>query len=116
MGDGIMAAFVSAAQAVRCAAVIRKELARHEVQQAGEPVQIRIGIDSGEPVERQGDFFGSTVQLAARLCARADPGQTLVSTAVTELCAGTGLRFQDIGDVVLKGFERPVRAHAVLAV
>jgi len=115
MGDGIMAAFTSAAQAVRCTSTVRAEFERRAAERPDAPVQVRIGVDAGEPVERQGDFFGSTVQLAARLCARAEPGQALVSTAVTELCAGSGLRFQDVGDVVLKGFERPVRAHAVVS-
>jgi class 3 adenylate cyclase len=115
LGDGIMAAFVSAVQAVRCASKIRAEFVRHAADHADTPVQIRIGIDSGEPVERHGDFFGSTVQLAARLCARAEPGQVLVSTSVVEQCKAAGLGFQDIGEVVLKGFERPVRAHAVSA-
>jgi class 3 adenylate cyclase len=112
LGDGIMAVFVQAERAVRCAALIQTAIARHAAKHPAEPVQIRVGIATGAPVERQGDFFGSTVQLAARLCAHAAPGQTLVSTPVAEACAPKGLRFLDIGDVVLKGFEQPVRAHA----
>ncbi|HJQ85709.1 MAG TPA: DUF4242 domain-containing protein, partial [Candidatus Binatia bacterium] len=65
-----------------------------------------------EPIERNGDFFGSTVQLAARLCEQAEPGQTLVSPSVAELCGGR--RFTDVGELVLKGFPEPVRAHAVV--
>lgn len=115
LGDGIMAVFVQAESAVRCAAHVQAELARHTAEPASEPVLIRVGIASGEPVERHGDFFGATVQLAARLCAHAAPCQTLVSTSVTELCAATGLRFLDLGEVLLKGFERPVRAHAAVS-
>ncbi len=113
-GDGIMASFVSAACAVKCACRVQREIAARAT--AGEqPLQLRIGAATGEPVERHGDFFGSTVNLAARLCAHAQPDQTLVSTAVVELCIGKGLRFQDLGDVRLKGFDRPVRTHAALA-
>jgi len=53
------------------------------------------------------------VQLAARLCSHAQPEQSLVSNAVAELCLGKGLSFRDLGEVSLKGFERPVRVHAV---
>jgi len=111
LGDGIMAAFISATNAVRCAASVQSAL-RSASPDSGDPVQVRIGVASGEPVERQGDFFGSTVQLAARLCARAQPGQTLVSTSVTSLCKE--VRFDDLGDVQLKGFEQPTRAHALV--
>jgi len=114
LGDGIMAAFVSAVNALHGAAAIQAALADHVARSAGEPVQIRIGVASGDPVERNGDFFGSTVQLAARLCAYAQPGQTLVSTSVTEACAGAGVAFAPIGEVPLKGFEQPVAAHVFL--
>lgn len=111
LGDGIMAVFDAATDAVRCALAIQATV-RDAGTDTAEPVQLRIGVASGEPVERQGDFFGSTVQLAARLCAYAQPGQTVVSESVTSLCAE--FRFHDLGDVQLKGFEQPTRAHAVV--
>ena len=70
------------------------------------PVIVRIGISAGEPVEQGEDLFGSTVQLAARLCAQAEPGQTLVSNVVADLCIGKNLKFLDIGECQLKGFDR----------
>src|SRR5881398_4012228 len=111
-GDGIMASFVSAAGAVRCAIQVQRELAEHEKAQPDRPLKVRVGAAAGEPVEQHNDLFGSTVQLAARLCAHASPEQILVSNAIAELCLGKGFSFQDVGDVVLKGFDRPVRAHA----
>lgn len=112
-GDGIMASFLSAAGAVRCAAHIQQELARRE-QEGREPrIKVRIGGASGEPVEHGNDIFGSTVQLAARLCSHAEPDQILVSNVVAELCLGKGLAFRSLGEVSLKGFDRPVRIHAV---
>jgi len=112
-GDGIMASFVSAAAAVKCASRIQRELAMHEENTGERPLKVRIGAAAGEPVEQHNDLFGSTVQLAARLCAHASPEQILVSNAIAELCLGKGFSFQDVGEVVLKGFHRPVRAHAV---
>lgn len=112
-GDGVMASFASSACAVRCAIRIQNALARLGGTDAN--LKLRIGAAAGEPLEHQGDFFGSTVQLAARLCAHAQPDQTLVSNAVVELCIGKGLRFEDVGELQLKGFEQGVRAHAVAA-
>ena len=112
-GDGIMASFTSAAAAVRCAAQIQRELARREQEKSEHQIKVRIGGAAGEPVERDNDIFGSTVQLAARLCSHAEPDQILVSNVVAELCIGKGLLFRPLGEVSLKGFDRPVHVHAV---
>ena len=112
-GDGIMASFVSAAAAVRCAAQIQREFALLEKKGKEHPIKVRIGGAAGEPVERENDIFGSTVQLASRLCSHAEPDQILVSNVVAELCIGKGLAFRALGDVSLKGFDRPVAVHAV---
>src|SRR5215813_1063569 len=111
-GDGIMASFVSAAGAVRCAIQIQRELDKHSQANPDRLLKVRVGAAAGEPVEQNNDLFGSTVQLAARLCAHAQPEQILVSNAIAELCIGKGLSFEDIGEVTLKGFGSPVRAHA----
>jgi class 3 adenylate cyclase len=109
-GDGIMASFVSAVNAVKAASRIHAQL------QAGAPpvpFKVRIGIAAGEPVEQNQDLFGSTVQLAARLCAAAMPEQCLVTSAVAELCIGKGLAFDYVGERELKGFAQPARVYAV---
>ena len=112
-GDGIMASFVSAAAAVRCAAQIQRELAQRAGEQNNHPVRVRIGGAAGEPVEHGNDIFGSTVQLAARLCSHAEPEQIVVSSVVADLCIGKGLMFRALGEVSLKGFDQPVHAHSV---
>lgn len=112
-GDGIMASFVSAAAAVRCAAQIQRGLAQRAGEQSNHPVRVRIGGAAGEPVEHGNDIFGSTVQLAARLCSHAEPEQIVVSSVVADLCIGKGLMFRALGDVSLKGFDQPVHAHSV---
>jgi len=112
-GDGIMAAFISAAAAVRSACQIQEALRDHNAESTDHPVIVRIGITAGEPVEQAHDLFGSTVQLAARLCARADPGQILVSSVIADLCIGKGLKFANAGECELKGFSAPVGTHVV---
>jgi class 3 adenylate cyclase len=111
-GDGIMASFVSAASAVRCAIQIQRELDKHAQANPDRSLKVRVGAAAGEPVEQDNDLFGSTVQLAARLCTHAQPEQILVTNAIAELCLGKGLLFEDLGEVTLKGFGYPVRAHA----
>jgi class 3 adenylate cyclase len=111
-GDGIMASFISPAGAVRCAIQIQRELANHAKANPERSLKVRVGAAAGEPVEQRNDLFGSTVQLASRLCAHAQPEQILVSNAIAELCLGKGLLFEDLGEVTLKGFGYPVRAHA----
>lgn len=112
-GDGIMAAFVSTAAAVRCAALLQNDLGRAGREPDALPLQVRVGLAAGEPVTEHGDLFGTTVQLAARLCSTAEPSQVLVSNVVVELCAGKGFVFDDRGEVPLKGFEHPARVHSL---
>ena len=112
-GDGIMASFRAAEGAVRCGARVQSTLAAHQYERGGAPLQVRIGAAAGEPVERHNDLFGSTVQLAARLCAAAQPAEILVSESVLELCADKGLPFRHRGHMTLKGFEAPQPAAAV---
>ena len=73
----------------------------------------RIGLNAGEPVAEDDDLFGTAVQLAARVCAQAEPEQILASNVVEELAAGKGFDFTDKGEATLKGFEKPVRLHEV---
>ncbi|HMJ22480.1 MAG TPA: nickel-binding protein [Terriglobales bacterium] len=115
-GDGIMASFVSSAGAVKCASEIQRELSKHPEKEGapGPPIKVRIGAAAGEPVEHHDDLFGCTVQLAARLCSHALAGQILVTNAIADLCIGKGLTFHALGDVSLKGFDRPVQVHAVV--
>jgi class 3 adenylate cyclase len=112
-GDGIMSVFHSAASAIRCAMKIQHDIGQYAVEHPESAFQLRIGAASGEPVERDRDFFGVAVQLAARLCAHAEPQQILMSSTVAELCRGKSLPITDHGVVTLKGFAEPVRAHRV---
>ena len=105
-GDGIMASFPSAVAAVEAALTMQREL-------AGGEVRVRIGLNAGEPIAEDGDYFGTAVQLAARITDRAEPGQVLVSNVVRELCAGKTFEFTSLGAATLKGFDEPVALYAV---
>lgn len=109
MGDGFMASFASVTRAVECAVDLQRSFAAHE----GEPLVIRVGLNAGEPIEEDGDLFGATVILAARIAAKADGGEILVADTVRGLCSGKGFLFSDRGEFEAKGFGEPVRIFEV---
>jgi class 3 adenylate cyclase len=111
-GDGIMASFSSATRALECAIAIQRAFAEHS-ESAEEPIRVRIGLNAGEPVAEEKDLFGTAVQLAARICAYAQPGEILAADVVQQLAAGKGFSFADKVEATLKGFEKPVRLHEV---
>ena len=128
-GDGVMASFSTASKALECAVAIQTAFAERNAgvgaglappkgAASGAPTPlelllVRIGLNAGEPVAEDQDLFGTAVQLAARVCARAEPGQVLAANVVRELAMGKGFLFSDQGDVVLRGFEDPVRLYEV---
>ena len=113
-GDGIMAVFISPVAAVKAACTIQSAVGAL-LPEVGRPdFKVRIGAAAGEPIERDNDFFGSTVNLAARLCAQAEPGGVLVSNGVAELCLGKGMKFAGMRKVRLKGFDEPVSTRQVM--
>ncbi len=112
-GDGIMASFGTASAALSCAGAVQRALEAHNEQEPESRVRVRIGLNAGEPVAEDGDLFGTAVQVAARICARAEPGQILAANVVRELSAGKQFLFADHGDVVLRGFEDPVHLFEV---
>lgn len=110
-GDGLMAAFPSVVGAIESAVQIQRRLSG-----ADEPseIRLRIGMAAGEPVTERDDLFGAVVQLAARLCSRAEPGSVLVSSAVRDLALGKGFVFRKRGRLSLKGFDEPVPIFEVM--
>jgi len=114
-GDGIMASFPLASSALGSAIAIQRAVAAQVREHPEMPLRVRIGLNAGEPVAEDEDLFGTAVQLAARICAHAEPGQILVPTVVRELAAGKGFLLADLGQIVLRGFEGPVRLYEVLS-
>ena len=112
-GDGIMASFAGASSALGCAVAIQKAVAARAAEHPEIPLGLRVGLNAGEPVVEEQDLFGASVQLARRTCDHAVPGQILASNVVRQLALGNGSLFGDIGEVVPKGFEEPVRLYDV---
>ena len=112
-GDGFMVCFASVSKAVECAIAILKAFDSHNQQNSDAPIHVKIGVSAGEPVEENQDFFGATVQLAARLCGCAGGDMILVSGVVRELCLGKKLPFVNPSEKQLKGFEQGVSVYEV---
>ena len=112
-GDGVMASFASVPDAVDCAIAIQKAFAAYNKEHPETPMYLRIGMSAGEPIEDDGDLFGKAVQLAARLCAHAQPARVLVDQRVLDQCPGKNLPLTDLGEINLKGFEHSVRVYEV---
>jgi class 3 adenylate cyclase/pimeloyl-ACP methyl ester carboxylesterase len=113
MGDGFMASFASVTAAVECAVALQRAVEERNSYVGGGPsgerLQVRIGLNAGEPIHEGGDFFGATVIMAARIAGLAVGREILASDVVRGLCAGKGFLFADRGENVLRGFEDPVR-------
>ncbi len=112
-GDGVMASFKSVVNALRFAVKVQTDVTSME-DRLPHPVRVRIGLAAGEPIAESEDLFGATVNLAARLCARAKPGTILVPQAVRDLAVGKGFVFQRSGRLTLKGFDEPVEAFQLI--
>ena len=106
-GDGAMAAFDSATNALRAA----HELA-NRFRAIG--VNARVGLNAGEPIERNGDLFGTAVQLAARVCDAASKGEVLATQAVRDIAAGKQLSWSPPRELHLKGFDQPVKVSSLV--
>ena len=101
--DGFMVAFGSARKAVQCAIAIQRAFDKRNTD-ADEPVLVRIGLHTGEPVKENNDFYGTQVTQAARIGNEANGGEILVSALLKELTgAGGDISFSEERQVELKG-------------
>jgi class 3 adenylate cyclase/tetratricopeptide (TPR) repeat protein len=108
LGDGVLAVFASAADAVACAVAMQQAVKRQALAVQA-PLAIRIGLGLGDVSVEEGDVFGTPVVEAARLVEAARPGQIL-ATAIVRVVAGgrTAAPFTDIAALRLKGLPEPV--------
>ena len=112
MGDGFMASFGSVTSAVDCAIALQRAFAAH-TDSMPEPLHVRVGLNAGEPIEEDGDLFGSTVILASRIAAKAGAGEILIPEPVRHLLSGKSFVFSDRGEFAMKGFDDAVRLYEV---
>jgi class 3 adenylate cyclase/pimeloyl-ACP methyl ester carboxylesterase len=109
LGDGFMLSFDSATAAIKCACVIQKEITQNLPQ-----IPIRIGINTGEIVKREGRRpFGQAVVMASRIVSECEGGQILISDISKQLAAGSKFSFNEKGEFKPKGFDDPIRIHEV---
>jgi class 3 adenylate cyclase len=111
MGDGFLASFGSATRAIDCAIALQAAFA--SLPQPDSMVQVRVGLNAGEPIEEDGDLFGSTVIMASRICAHAGAGEILIPEPLRHLLSGKSYVYADRGETMLKGFEDAVRLYEV---
>jgi class 3 adenylate cyclase/pimeloyl-ACP methyl ester carboxylesterase len=112
LGDGVLAVFTSARQAITCAATCHA--AASDIG-----LELHAGIHAGDVIREsdpdgRGNVYGGAVNIAARVAAASAPGETLVSQTVRDLArTSAGVSFEDRGEQALKGIDDPVRLFAV---
>jgi class 3 adenylate cyclase len=115
-GDGFMLAFPSSRKAILCALEIQKGLEKSN-QQYEQPIRVRIGINSGEPIQQGDDYIGRAVNLASRIQNEANGGQILISEVVRNLAGPIqGVQYVDRGIFKLQGIEEKQRLYEVLMI
>jgi len=112
LGDGVLAGFTGAADAVASAVAIQQAAHFHSRRHPDQALMVRVGLSAGDvTIEDDGDHVGTPVIEAARLCAAASGGQILAADLVRALARGRGgHRFSAVGDLELKGLAEPVTA------
>jgi adenylate cyclase len=108
LGDGVMFHFSSPGSAIRTG------LDLVEQTEAALSVPARIGINAGAVIAQEGDYFGRTVNVAARIADYARPREVLVSEAARHSAVTEDVAFELVGDVELRGVSTPVRLHRAL--
>jgi class 3 adenylate cyclase len=105
VGDGLLAVFTSAAQAIEAG------LACSSVNS---DLELHLGLHAGDVIREEGNVFGGAVNIAARISGLSAPGELLVSDTVRSLArTSTGVSFEDRGEQPLKGVGEAVRVFAV---
>lgn len=115
LGDGLLAEFSSAVEAVQCAAEIQRSVQNRNADiPEGRRIVYRIGINIGDIISDGDDIYGDGVNVAARLEPLAEPGGVCLSSAVFEQVRGkTDHAFRDLGLQKMKNIAQPVRAYAL---
>ena len=115
-GDGFLAEFPSAVEAVRAAMLFQTRIRELTIGDAEDRrIAFRVGINIGDVIVEPHDIFGDGVNIAARLESIAEPGGICISSSAYDQVRGkVGVEFADLGEQNLKNIARPVRAYAVV--
>jgi adenylate cyclase len=116
-GDGFLAEFASAVDAVRCAVDIQRGMAeRNKTVTQDRRLVFRIGLNLGDVIVQNGDLYGDGVNIAARLEALAEPGGICLSASAHEQVRDkiAVVRFEDLGEHRVKNIARPIRAYRIV--
>lgn len=115
-GDGFLAEFPSAVEAVRCAVRFQSRVRELTAAEADDSrVAFRVGVNIGDIIAEPHDIFGDGVNIAARLEGIAEPGGICISSSAYDQVRGkVELEFADLGEQIFKNIARPVRAYAVI--
>jgi class 3 adenylate cyclase len=107
LGDGVLATFPSAAQAI--------DAARHcHTLSGASELPLHLGIHAGDVIREENNVYGGAVNIASRICALSAPGEILVSDVVRGMArSSAGVEFEDRGEQEMKGVGEPVRVFAV---
>jgi len=114
-GDGFLADFPSAVQAVRAAVQFQTRIKELTIGDAEDRrIALRVGVNIGDVIVEPHDIFGDGVNVAARLESIAEPGGICISSSAYDQVRGkVGVEFTDLGEQNLKNIARPIRAYAV---
>ncbi|HUP20633.1 MAG TPA: BTAD domain-containing putative transcriptional regulator, partial [Gemmatimonadota bacterium] len=115
-GDEALVVFRSPRQAIRAAVELQALLLEATMEAPDLPLPVGIGLDAGEAVAVEGGYRGGALNLAARLCGEAGPGEILGSQSLVHLARTVeGVRYLDRGELHLKGLSDPVRVLAIVS-
>ncbi|HJR18131.1 MAG TPA: AAA family ATPase [Actinomycetota bacterium] len=115
MGDGFMVAFGSARKGIECAIGIQRCFAEHNATGPEHHIRVRIGLNTGEVVRESGTLYGTAVNAAARISAKAKGGEILISQITKDLTTGVrDFTFLERGMFDLKGFPTQWQLHEVV--
>ncbi len=106
-GDGIMAVFPKVADGLAAAIDIQREIAEYNRVTMSTHLNVRIGISAGQPIREQDDFFGTVVQLSARLCNAAGSAEILIMGNIADMMPARRFSLANRRNVFLKGFPDP---------
>ena len=113
-GDEVLAVFGSARRAIKAAVELQDVLAAESSAGMSTAMVAGVGLDAGEAVPVAGGYRGRALNLAARLCARAEGGEVLASSQVVHLAGAVdGINYRSVGYLELKGLESPVEVTSL---